>query len=62
MLPKIAGDILFPLIKAKIATDFMVSDFHTVILKAVSTRKIQHLVAYETAIIWKEKIILAIVY
>lgn len=51
MLAKIASHILFSLIKAKIATDFMVSDFHAVILKAVNMRKMQHLVAYETAII-----------
>lgn len=62
MLPKIACDILFSLIKAKIAMDFMVSDFHPVILKTVSMRKMQHLVAYETAIIWKNKIVLAIEY
>ena len=40
----------------------MVSDFHAVILKAVSMRKMQHLVAYETAIIRKKKIVLAIGY
>lgn len=44
--------------KAKIATDFTV--FHAVISKAVNMRKKQHLVAYETAIIWKKKIVLAI--
>lgn len=62
MLPKIATDIMFSLIKAKIATDFMVFDFHAVISKAVSMRKKQHLVACETVISWKKKIVLAIVY
>lgn len=62
MLPKIASHILFSLIKAKIATDFMESDFHAVILKAVSMRKTQHLVAYETVMSWNKKIVLAIEY
>lgn len=50
MMPKITSDIPFSLIKAKIATNFRVADFHAVILKALSMRKMQYLVAYETAI------------
>jgi len=49
-MPKIASGSLFSLIKPKIATHIMVSDFHVVILKAVGMRKMQHLVSYETAI------------
>lgn len=59
-MPKIASDIPFSLIKAQIATNFRVADFHAVILKALSMRKMQYLVAYETAISWKKKIVLAV--
>lgn len=59
-MPKIASDIPFSLIKSKIATNFRVADFHAVIFKELSMRKMQYLVAYETAISRKKKIVLAI--